>query len=395
MDVLKQKLNDIGSCIGYPFYFFEDGSYSKSIVNGKMNAMVIVKKPFLSSQGSCLVYVTGDEAQKQQMREKWAHKEQENASFVSQTSKKLNWFKKNINDLGDCIGYPYYILGDGTCILDSDGRKKMAAVVVRKAFENIYGFGDLAALKVDGRIIPHVKSVDCGLDEVQKLTFPPKIDDDKTREIKEKILCSTSSISCGVCDEELLYMIQHGQIDAVKKYLIQGIADKTYNARCDKYFSRYYVFAEKFPKTIEEIVKIHNFELFKFFMADKSACYLCANAVYANGTLEMLEYILTDTGSIDVVSHPSILIEKNNVEGYRLFCKIKCKKHGNLFEEYYCLVRMMKYDLFKILLEEEFKYTGEFTQEMFANLVRIDNNCSTLINLITGKVSQEFLDMLR
>ncbi len=122
---------------------------------------------------------------------------------------------------------------------------------------------------------------------------------------------------------------------------------------------------------------------------------LCADAVYANGTLEMLEYILTDTESIDVVSHPSILIEKNNVEGYRLFCKIKCKKHGNLFEEYYCLVRMMKYDLFKILLEEEFYYTGEFTREMFANLVRIDNNCSTLINLVTGKVSQEFLDMLR
>lgn len=53
MDVLKKQLNDIGSCIGYPFYFFEDGSYSKSYVNGKMNAIMVVKKPFADVSGDC------------------------------------------------------------------------------------------------------------------------------------------------------------------------------------------------------------------------------------------------------------------------------------------------------------------------------------------------------
>ena len=49
MDVLKQKLNDIGSCIGYPFYFFEDGSFSHTFVCGKMNAGLVVKGAFAKS----------------------------------------------------------------------------------------------------------------------------------------------------------------------------------------------------------------------------------------------------------------------------------------------------------------------------------------------------------
>ena len=62
MDTLKKQLNDIGSCIGYPFYFFEDGSYSKSIVNGKMNAIMVVKKPFTDVTGDC--FLAGTEANK-------------------------------------------------------------------------------------------------------------------------------------------------------------------------------------------------------------------------------------------------------------------------------------------------------------------------------------------
>lgn len=58
MDTLKKQLNDIGSCIGYPFYFFEDGSYSKSYVNGKMNAIMVVKKPFADVSGDCFFVET-------------------------------------------------------------------------------------------------------------------------------------------------------------------------------------------------------------------------------------------------------------------------------------------------------------------------------------------------
>ena len=43
---LLSELNAIGEKLGYPFYLFEDGSYGKSIVNGKMNAIAVIKKPF-------------------------------------------------------------------------------------------------------------------------------------------------------------------------------------------------------------------------------------------------------------------------------------------------------------------------------------------------------------
>ncbi len=384
MDVLKQKLNDIGVCIGYPFYFFEDGSYSKSIVNGKMNAMIIVKRSFLSGHGG-ISFVSDDAAQKLR----------ENASFVPKSSEPLDWFKKNVNDIGDCICYPYYILDDGTCVGEGEPRKKVAVVIVRKPFLNIYGESDKLVTKNFDLVKPCFQSVTSVLDKKSKSLLPQRVDDDRTREVYSRILSSSATISYGISDDDLLYMIRHGQIEAVKQYCMQGIANKTYDARSDKYFSRYFVFAKQFPKTIEEIVKLHDFELFKYFMADKKACYLCADFVYAYGTLDMLDFILTDTGRIDALSHPTILIEKNNGEGYRLFCHKLRKKHSNLLDEYYCLVRKMKYDLFRILLEEEFLYTGEFTRDMFINLVRIDDNCSTLIQLVTGKVSQEFLDMLR
>ncbi len=41
-----EELNAVGAEIGYPFYVFADGSYSSKFVNGKMNAIMTVKKPF-------------------------------------------------------------------------------------------------------------------------------------------------------------------------------------------------------------------------------------------------------------------------------------------------------------------------------------------------------------
>ena len=45
-NIILAALNEIGAEIGYPFYVFEDGSYSKSFVNGKMNCAMVVKKKF-------------------------------------------------------------------------------------------------------------------------------------------------------------------------------------------------------------------------------------------------------------------------------------------------------------------------------------------------------------
>lgn len=47
---LLNELNTIGEKLGYPFYLFEDGSYGKSIVNGKMNAIAVIKKPFKQTE---------------------------------------------------------------------------------------------------------------------------------------------------------------------------------------------------------------------------------------------------------------------------------------------------------------------------------------------------------
>lgn len=47
-----KDFNQIGAQIGYPFYVFEDGTYSKKIVNGKMNTVLVVKGPF---KADCLV----------------------------------------------------------------------------------------------------------------------------------------------------------------------------------------------------------------------------------------------------------------------------------------------------------------------------------------------------
>ena len=45
-NIILAALNEIGAEIGYPFYVFEDGSYSKSFVNGKMNYAMVIKKKF-------------------------------------------------------------------------------------------------------------------------------------------------------------------------------------------------------------------------------------------------------------------------------------------------------------------------------------------------------------
>lgn len=47
-NTILKTLNQIGEKIGYPFYVFKDGSFSKRYVNGKMNAIMIVRQKFVA-----------------------------------------------------------------------------------------------------------------------------------------------------------------------------------------------------------------------------------------------------------------------------------------------------------------------------------------------------------
>ncbi len=47
---LLNELNAIGEELGYPFYLFADGSYGNKFVNGKMNAVAVIKKPFKQTE---------------------------------------------------------------------------------------------------------------------------------------------------------------------------------------------------------------------------------------------------------------------------------------------------------------------------------------------------------
>ena len=146
MDVLKQKLNDIGSCIRYPFYFFEDGSFSHTFVCGKMNACLVVKGAFAESD-KCF-FASPEVASMSEI--KAIEKSWTQNSVVPST---VNWFKKYLNDIGSVLNYPFYVFDDGayaktkTATLGS----KQAVLYVKQPFTSVEGestFFSSDALKV-------------------------------------------------------------------------------------------------------------------------------------------------------------------------------------------------------------------------------------------------------
>lgn len=105
--ILKQ-INDIGAKIGYPFYFYADGSFGKSIVSGKMNAIVVVKGKFTASglKNECLAI--------------W---DDENLSL----GEAIICLKEKMN-------FPIYIYSDGTCWETSHFGCCSSVMVVKKPF---------------------------------------------------------------------------------------------------------------------------------------------------------------------------------------------------------------------------------------------------------------------
>ncbi len=105
--ILKQ-INDIGAKIGYPFYFYSDGSFGKSIVSGKMNAIVVVHGKFTASdlKDECLAV--------------W---DDENLSL----GEAIICLKEKMN-------FPIYVYSDGICEKTPRLGRCSSIMVVKKSF---------------------------------------------------------------------------------------------------------------------------------------------------------------------------------------------------------------------------------------------------------------------
>ena len=107
-NIILKRVNDIGAKIGYPFYFYPDGTFGKSIISGKMNAIGIVKRKFTASslKDECLAV--------------W---DDENLSLG-----------EAIINLKDKINFPIYIYSDGTCGNKPRLEGCSSVMVVKKVF---------------------------------------------------------------------------------------------------------------------------------------------------------------------------------------------------------------------------------------------------------------------
>ena len=86
--ILKQ-VNDIGAVLGYPFYVYPDGTCGKSIVSGKMNAAIVVKKEFPVKELK--------------------------ADFLGNIRKDDEDVLMHLSKIGEKIGFPFYVYADGNC----------------------------------------------------------------------------------------------------------------------------------------------------------------------------------------------------------------------------------------------------------------------------------------
>ncbi len=86
--ILKQ-VNDVGAKLGYPFYIYSDGTCGKSIVSGKMNAAIMVKKKFPVKE----------------LKSEFLNCSAENEEDVL----------AHLSQIGDNIGFPFYVYANGTC----------------------------------------------------------------------------------------------------------------------------------------------------------------------------------------------------------------------------------------------------------------------------------------
>ena len=348
MDVLKQKLNDIGSCIRYPFYFFEDGSFSHTFVCGKMNACLVVKGPFVESD-KCffaspeVASMSGIKA----MEKGWTRK-----SVVPNT---VNWFKKYLNDIGRAINYPFYIFEDGTYAKTSSLDDKQAVLYVKQPFTSVEGESTFFS--------SDVKRVLLFEEDLKKLKKQQK----ERKNIVFRMLAGEK-----VPDTDALQVIENEPHDLVKRCVHSVWKWKD---------CCYINIAKIYPKSFEALVKKNWWDIYCF--DEQELKYFCLpgvvpkhflSLVFQYATPEILEKILKlclkgnfsyaiikkygikwmeDPNMIDFsveemscrrksaakCFHPLYLIERRDADAYRIYRKYlgrqyRMCKPGSGFREY-------------------------------------------------------------
>ena len=272
MDVLKQKLNDIGSCIRYPFYFFEDGSFSHTFVCGKMNACLVVKGAFADSD-KCF-FASAEVASMpaiKAMEKGWTQK-----SVVPST---VNWLKKYLNDIGRAINYPFYVFDDGSYAKTASLDGKQAVIFVKKPFTSVEG--ELTFFSTDSRKVLQFN------EDLKKL----KKQQNERKDIVFRMLAGEQ-----VSDKDALLVIENEPHDVVKR-CVHFVWEKM-GCYSDKVRS-YLKIVQSYPKSFAALVKKNWWDIYCFDEQELKYFCLCEvksehflSLVFLYATPKILEKIL-------------------------------------------------------------------------------------------------------
>ena len=206
--ILKQ-VNDIGAVLGYPFYVYPDGTCGKSIVSGKMNAIGIVKKKFPVSELK--------------------------SEFLNCSAENDEKVLKHLSQIGENIGFPFYVYADGGCGTNSqslaDGQPFVMFIKKKFLVEKL-------AFDVNNKASKATKNDQC-LDETAELMMIDKSLDDVIKAYFEKDPLS-HDVQCWMlekCNDEVIisYIQKYSLCDDAQKLMLEKCGDDVVKAYRKKY----------------------------------------------------------------------------------------------------------------------------------------------------------------
>ena len=381
MDVLKKQLNDIGSCIGYPFYFFEDGSFSHTFVCGKMNACLVIKGAFAESDKCFFASAKIAKLSEIKALEKgWTQK-----TVVPNT---VNWFKKYLNDIGTTLNYPFYVFDDGAYAKTSSLKGKQVVLYVKQPFTSVEGDFIVSSLNRD-----------------EKLN---KINNTSSHVFR--ILAGES-----VSDKELLHVIENEPYEVVKRCVFFVWKKLEYR---DIFSSYRLSFLELIKKNWWDIYCFDKQE-FKWFCLYEIPCnrdkdvffrfmFLYANVenldkilgicLYGGFSYSILDkhyciarYMDRRREKFMQSLKPLRFLETGNLKSYIVYRKYARQFFDpHLKDEFNAILEMEAIDFFKILL-----YTSTLTTDCMGMLVRSGNMKMIFLYCKICGVSTHFQQLLR
>lgn len=105
-NTILEQLNALGAKLGYPFYVYPDGTFAKNVVVSD-DAALLVQSAFGSKEL--------------------------NAEALDIWLDKDVALGVGLNEIGQCVGYPFYVYEDGTCdFMPVNSAKPLAMVMVVK-----------------------------------------------------------------------------------------------------------------------------------------------------------------------------------------------------------------------------------------------------------------------